>query len=121
MIIKYRIPKIIPNEYPIAMPIRFREGTNKYQLITDEIKIIMPPMFGYKTYLVPDKNVISGTETIRRKTLGRIILNIWLPFENDGPKMANIVSEKMKRGTIIKREIAVRDAIVYLSVFIIKA
>jgi hypothetical protein len=76
MIIKYRIPKIIPNEYPIAMPIRFREGTNKYQLITDEIKIIMPPMFGYKTYLVPDKNVISGTETIRRKTLGRIILNI---------------------------------------------
>jgi len=89
------MPKMIPIEYPIAIPIKLRDGTNRYQDATDEIKIITPPILGYKTYLVPDKKVIRGIEIIRRKTLGRIILNIWLPLENDGPKIANIDSEKI--------------------------
>ena len=87
----------------MAIPINWYFGTSINQEIEDIISIIMPPIFGYITYFVPERNDTNGIDIILTNKLGKIILNIKLPFEKSFPNMEIISTEKTKtdRQTIL--------------------
>ena len=66
------------------------------QKSVDIISMTMPPIFGYITYFVPERNDTNGIDIILTNKLGNIILNIKLPFEKSFPNMEIISTEKIK-------------------------
>tara|TARA_B100000530_G_scaffold280869_1_gene194513 strand:- start:351 stop:584 length:234 start_codon:yes stop_codon:yes gene_type:complete len=57
---------------------------------------MIPPILGYSTYFVPERNETKGIEIILINRLGIRILKIILPSENSLPKIDNMLLEKIK-------------------------
>ena len=57
---------------------------------------MIPPILGYSTYFVPERNETKGIEIILINRLGIRILKIILPSENSLPKIDNMLLENIK-------------------------
>ena len=67
-------------------------GTNEYHDINEIIRIMIPPRFGIRIYLVPERNALQGIEIILIKILGIIIFNRTLPSAKSFPNKNKIRS-----------------------------